>query len=381
MNALKGNSVIFKHVIISIQCFGLILWICAGTSLGASTGSDKGILVGSHGNKAALPKGCQACHRGMSMKTFGEEAVCLVCHGGQAARDGMIAGGYLEPAGAEPLADIGFEFSKPYTHPVVSGKGGHRQGEALPEEIVRAPRHCECVDCHHPHEADKDKPFRGMKGKRVGNFIVDVAQEYELCYRCHAESANLPANSTNKHAEFKTSNPSFHPVEGEGRNAFVISLLEPYAARKEKPGDISVISCSDCHGNDNPNGPKGPHGSNNRGLLVLNYEMEDGRPESALAYALCYKCHNRDSILGNESFPYHALHIEGSSARGNSGTSCFTCHDAHGSSANPSLIRFNEEVVQPPATGRLKFVPQGVGARHGSCFLNCHGVEHGPLNY
>lgn len=357
------------------------LALSAVSAQGARTTADRGILLGSHGNSEAMPRGCQACHRGMSMKVFGEEALCLSCHGGQPARDQMISGGYLEPDGAGPLADIGYELSKPYHHPVVSTKGVHHQGETLPEEVVRSARHSECVDCHHPHKADKDKPFRGMLGKRVGNFIVDVGQEYELCYRCHAESANLPSSSTNKYAEFKITNQSFHPVEGEGRSTYVISLLEPYVARKEKPGDVSLITCSDCHGSDSPEGPRGPHGSNYRGLLVLNYQMEDGRSESAFAYALCYKCHNRDSILGNESFPYHSLHIEGSAARGNPGTSCFTCHDAHGSSANPALLRFDEEVVSPPATGKLKYVPQGVGARHGSCYLNCHGVEHAPLSY
>ncbi len=187
--------------------------------------------------------------------------------------------------------------------------------------------------------------------------------------------------STDKHAEFKTTNPSFHPVEGEGRNQYVISLKSPYAATAERPGDVAILACSDCHGSDNPAAPGGPHGSNYRGLLRLHYEQEDGRPESEFAYALCYSCHERSSLLGNESFPYHALHIEGSRAANQPGTSCFSCHDAHGSTRYQYLIRFNEDVVRPNQDGKLEYKAQGVASRHGSCMLNCHGVEHNPKSY
>jgi len=317
----------------------------------------------------------------MSMSISGEEKVCLSCHGDSQSRLEMVRRGYLRTSGTERLYDIGAQLRKPYNHPVLTTSGVHRANEALPEELVSAARHAECVDCHEPHAVERDAPFRGIPGKRVGNFVADVDKEYELCYKCHAESANLPARATNKHAEFRTSNPSYHPVEGEGRNAYVISLKEPYAESKERPGDVAVISCSDCHGNDDVSGPRGPHGSNYRGLLVDHYEMEDERPESDYAYALCYKCHLRSSILGDESFPYHSLHIEGNRADGSAGTSCFSCHDAHGSSRNQYLIRFDEDVVEPNADDRLEFEAQGVASRHGSCSLLCHGVEHDSLAY
>ncbi len=344
-------------------------------------GGKKGVLTGVHGDRELMPRSCQACHRGMSMKISGEETVCLSCHGNSQSRQAMIQGGYLKSGADRRLTDIGSELRKPYSHPALTVAGVHRQLEALPEEIVSAARHAECIDCHQPHMLDIGKPFRGISGKRVGNFIADIDKEYELCYRCHSSSANLPARSTNKHAEFKQTNPSFHPVEAEGRNKYVISLKAPYAAVAEKPGDVSMISCSDCHGSDDPGGPRGPHGSRYRGLLKVNYEMEDGRPESEYAYALCYKCHERSSILGNESFPYHALHIEGNRATDMAGTSCFTCHDAHGSTRYQFLIRFNEDVVEPNSLGKLEFKAQGVASRHGSCLLTCHGVEHNPKSY
>ena len=341
---------------------------------------QEGMLKGSHGDRSVMSKSCRACHRGMSMAVSGEEATCLSCHGDSAARAGMLAAGFLKNTGNLKLPDIATELRKPYNHPVMTIQGVHRKDEALPEEVFNAARHSECVDCHEPHLVEKGSPFRGLKGRRVGNFITDIAQEYELCYRCHAESANLPGFSTNKHEEFRTTNPSFHPVEGEGRNTLVISLKKPYVAQKQRPNDVSQISCSDCHGSDDPNGAKGPHGSNYAGLLVLNYQMDDERSESEQAYALCYKCHERASILANESFSRHLLHIQGK-VGGQGGTSCFTCHDAHGSSQYPHLIKFNEDVVFENADGKLKYEAQGFSARHGACYLNCHGVEHNPKEY
>ena len=315
------------------------------------------------------------------MKISGEESVCLSCHGVTTRRDEMIRRGYMRQANDLVLSDVESELRKPYSHPVLGVSGVHRQYEALPEEGISVPRHAECVDCHDPHLVERGVPFRGISGRRVGNFIAEIDAEYQLCYKCHSESANLPSRSTDKHTEFKTTNPSFHPVEGEGANACVISLKTPYVARKQNPGDVSEISCHDCHGSDDPTGAKGPHGSRFPGLLKANYSMEDGRPESENDYALCYGCHDRASILGNESFAYHSQHILGSSAGGEGGTSCFTCHDAHGSTRYQYLIRFNEDVVLPNADGKLEFKAQGVASRHGSCLLNCHGVEHNPKEY
>lgn len=358
----------------------LLLMLCVPLSDHALA-AQKGKLTGVHGNKDILPKSCRACHRGMRMSINGEESTCLNCHGNSADRGKMRAAGYIAEGATAGLNDIGSELRKPYSHPVLDVSGVHQAREVLPEELVNARRHSECVDCHEPHQLQKNAPFRGISRRGVGNFNADVTKEYELCYKCHADSANLPADSTNKREEFRITNPSFHPVEGEGANAYVISLKTPYRARKEQPGDVSTISCSDCHGSDDPNGPRGPHGSIYRGLLVDNYEMGTGLRESRRAYALCYRCHERSSILGDESFPYHSLHILGNGTSEFPGTSCYTCHDAHGSPRYQYLIRFDQNVVEPNAAGDLSFKAVGVASRHGSCALSCHGVDHEPKNY
>ena len=365
-------------------CFSprIILLALAVTSLMLSPtafAKQQGKLQGSHGDRSVMSKSCRACHSGMTMAVSGEEGRCLKCHSDAAARAQMVNSGFLKDTGTLVLSNIATELNKPYSHPVLTTQGVHQKYETLPENVVNAARHSECVDCHEPHVTEKGNPYRGLKGRRVGNLVAYIEQEYELCYRCHSESANLPGSSSNKHEEFKTTNPSFHPVEGEGKNTYVISLKEPYVARKQKPSDISKISCSDCHGSDNAGAPKGPHGSNYPGLLVLNYQMDDERVESEQAYSLCYKCHSRSSILANESFPYHSLHVQGPT--GSQGTSCFSCHDAHGSSQYQHLIKFNRDIVFENAEGLLKYEAQGYSARQGSCFLSCHGVEHNPKEY
>lgn len=344
-------------------------------------GEQRSRLQGVHGSRKALPKSCRSCHLGMTMALDGEEKPCLGCHSGYEQREKMVNGGFLDRNSSMKLKDVANDLKKPYAHPVFAVRGIHRDFEELPEQTGTVARHSECVDCHAPHDVDKGKPYKGLDGRRVVNVVAGIEKEYELCYLCHANSANLPGRSTNKWEEFRTTNKSFHPVEGEGRSAVVVSLKEPYVARKTKPTDVSIISCSDCHGSDDPNGPRGPHGSSYAGLLSRNYEMEDGRLESEFTYALCYRCHDRNSILANESFPYHSLHIQGNRGKRQPGTSCFTCHDAHGSSSNPSLIRFNDEVVRVATDGKLEYKSKGVAARHGSCSLNCHGVEHKEKEY
>ncbi|MES0326599.1 MAG: hypothetical protein ABUK13_00265 [Gammaproteobacteria bacterium] len=87
------------------------------------------------------------------------------------------------------------------------------------------------------------------------------------------------------------------------------------------------ISCLDCHNNNqNPNngaagtGSSGPHGSANSRLLERNYNTIDSTTESATQYAICYKCHDRNNILNNdsvagyESFQRYNFHVTGAGA-------------------------------------------------------------------
>jgi hypothetical protein len=110
--------------------------------------------------------------------------------------------------------------------------------------------------------------------------------------------------------------------------------------------------------------------------------MTDLSPETPGAYALCYKCHSRDSILSDRSFRAvnslgqprgHRFHIAEAKA------ACTTCHDSHGVSTGDRLINFNLDYVTPSSNGRIEYITAGLGA--GNCSLTCHGKDHNATSY
>lgn len=327
-----------------------------------------------HLDKKNMRDGCASCHLGFNFTDGGGAYKCISCHGPSSDI------GAFDARGAK-LKDITKDFAKNYRHPVFEKRGAHSSREILPEIDSVVPRHVDCADCHSPHFVTSANPYAGLRGKKVGNLSTPITKEFELCYLCHAESANLPLKSTNKKVEFAITNPSFHPVEGEGKNHAVVSLLRPYREKSNSPSDISVLKCGDCHSSDDSSAPRGPHGSKYQGLLTDNYLTGDNIVESSYAYGLCYKCHRRSSILGNESFTLHSRHITGERNFKGGGTSCYTCHTSHGSVENKYLIRFNRDVVSESSTGKLKFVEKGTNTFHGECWLTCHGVDHNPKTY
>jgi len=213
-----------------------------------------------------------------------------------------------------------------------------------------------------------------------GQAIVSSQNQYEICFKCHADTnfvsvypVNRQIGQLNSRLEFDPANPSFHPVAGQGVNPNVPSLIPPLTT-------TSRIFCTDCHNNDDPAGPKGPHGSANPYILAKPYSMVDNFTESPTAYALCYSCHSRTSILGDQSFKEHRKHIEGAKAP------CSACHDPHGVSVtqgtpanNSYLINFDLAIVSPNRSGVLRF--EKTGTFQGRCFLNCHAKEHNPESY
>lgn len=321
---------------------------------------------------------CESCHRphtaGGHARTLNqqlEENNCYPCHNGNVA-----------------VKNVQTEFTKTSIHPIVTTNGVHDPTEAA----VAQTRHVECVDCHNPHASQATATgslpgsLRSVRGVNAAGVEVAAASfEYEICYRCHGDSPNKPASrttrqivQTNSRLEFALGNPSYHPIVGAGVNTNVPSLLPPWTV-------TSVMKCIDCHNaNDAPpvngTGPNGSHGSTYAPVLVKQYLTADGTTESSSAYALCYTCHSRTSILGDVSFHEHSKHISGER------TPCNVCHDPHGVSAtqgnttyNSKLINFDTKVVSPSSSGVLRF--ENRGTNHGACFLRCHGVNHNPYTY
>lgn len=321
---------------------------------------------------------CESCHRphtaGGSYRLLNysaEEANCFPCHNGNVA-----------------AKNIQSEFSKFSTHAVANYTGQHDPAETDPV----ATEHVECADCHNPHAVNATGgafpgSLTGTRGISIsGASISPATSEYQICFRCHADgAANVPVPSTprqivqnNKRLEFQTTNPSYHPVAGVGRSTNVPSLIGPTWTTS------SIIKCTDCHNNNagpgaGGTGSNGPHGSTYSRLLERQYVTTDNTSESAANYALCYKCHNRTSILSDNTFKLHNKHIVGERAP------CNTCHDPHGISStqgnstnNARLINFNTSIVTA-SSGRLRW--ESTGTNSGRCYLVCHGANHSPFSY
>ena len=318
--------------------------------------------------------GCDNCHvshkAGASQSLLVNsvaEQTCLVCHSGTTA-----------------AKNIASDFQKMSVHPITLNREAHNAAE----DVINPPvRHVSCNDCHNPHAAgaapanapNVPGALAGVTGvSAAGGIIKPALKEFEICFRCHADSlARGPAtvtrlvSQTNTRLEFSPGNQSYHPVIAPGKNPIVPSLISPWTT-------ASMTYCTDCHNSDSSpkaggSGANGPHGSLYAPILERNLSTVDFQPESALSYALCYKCHSRSSILANQSFKYHSTHVV------NDQTACTTCHDSHGVSGAPHLINFNTTYVTPSSNGRLSYVSTGMG--HGNCTMTCHGKDHQAVPY
>ena len=361
-------------------------WNASEHKLSTKTWNGVGTTPWPHTSGATVAaNACEGCHRPHTapgkkwlQNAATEEGNCYPCHNGNVA-----------------AKNIQTEFtSKVSIHPVVSTTGVHDPAEAA---VVQS-RHVECVDCHNPHasNATKGSPVGsliGVRGVDINGAAVNaVTAEYPVCFRCHADSTNKPAPHTtrqiaqgNTRLEFSTSNPSYHPVAGPGKNTNVPSLLAPWTI-------ASTMKCGDCHNNNtgpgaNGTGPAGPHGSIYPPLLERQYITTDRTAESAANYALCYKCHNRTvfTTATNGASPFgtdsgHRKHVV------EERTPCNICHDPHGVSStqgtptnNSKLINFNTTIVKPTTGGRLQFI--STSTNRGTCYLVCHGQDHNPKSY
>jgi hypothetical protein len=351
-----------------------------------------------------------------------EEQTCYQCHNGSVAK-----------------LNLQNELNKTYRHPVELTSSVHDESEApnsalypMPETSPGAPRHAECVDCHNPHFASNragqapqvSGALAGVRGQSAANsFLPQSANEYEVCFKCHGDSANKPqlldtgmagiGYGRNPQRQFDLGNPSrfnqrqqfqtglsFHPVTrplnaSAGPGGDVPSLRPAPISPGGAPlsgrllSSASYIYCTDCHNNDSGRnlgsgtGPAGPHGSNFPHILERENSLESppptpggssaGVPFTASNYALCDKCHDvQGSILRDISFKEHSKHIQ------EEGAACSTCHDPHASSA-PMLINFDRSIVGPASNGVLQYTRTGLG--HGTCTLTCHGEEHKAESY
>ena len=318
---------------------------------------------------------CENCHSPHAASTkrrllnfSPDEQNCYSCHSGTVASKNIAA-----------------EFNKASVHPIAQTSGIHDPTE----NMINAPRHVACEDCHNPHAAKNAAALApaapgsltGVRGVNSGGSVIQQIQnEYELCFRCHGDSVNrgpAPVSrqyvQTNTRLEFNPASTSYHPVMAMGRNASVPSLISPWTTS-------SFTYCTDCHNNDQGpgvgtgnTGPKGPHGSRYTPLLERQLLLTDFTTYNTANFDLCFKCHSSSVVVSAQtsSWQYHQIHIV------NAAAACTTCHDSH-ASTQPHLINFNTEYVQP-CNGLLQY--NSIGVNHGNCTLTCHGTNHIALSY
>jgi predicted CXXCH cytochrome family protein len=347
---------------------------------------------GAH-NNAAAPRNVRAL----------EEAACAPCHGG---------------ANASPaLQNVMGEFTKAYKHPTTTVSGAHDPVEPLP---VNSTRHAECADCHNSHAAYAqtgtpvapliEASLTGVSGYDTSGVQKPATKEYQVCYKCHADSTNKPATSTFGRTAIRYPGgpmPAGYSVQPPrppdqynlrlkftgtiGHNVAGTSVVTtPNGSLRLNMLNIdgtinasrplttsSVIYCTDCHNSDqarssNGTGPNGPHASAFLHLLQLNL-LQDGTGGGGSGTALCNKCHNLTLLSGT---PHASEHRS---------TGCTTCHDPHGviggnAGANRAMMNFDTGVISKGSTN-FGYFYNGAGSGQKGCYLNCHGQGHNPNTY
>ncbi len=362
-----------------ISCHDMTYWATSDHRTSAKQWNGQGQNPWPHTEgKTVADNGCENCHSPHQagtaahlMNFAGEEQNCLPCHNGNVASKNIQA-----------------DLAKRSRHDVAATTGIHDPTKSPSASA----RHVECVDCHNPHAArggatalsskasppGLDSTLLGVAGvSAAGSALKAASHEYEICFRCHENqtpgqtaTVSRKSNPSSLRLKFSAGNASYHPVVAAGHNPDVPSLISSYNAS-------SIIKCTDCHNSDQGpaaggQGARGPHGSTYAPLLERKLVTTDFGSESPAAYALCYKCHNRQSILNNESFPEHSRHIVDEK------TACTTCHDSHGVNESTALINFNTAYVSPGASS-ISF--QHTGRFQGSCSLTCHGTTHDNQTY
>ncbi len=384
-----------------------------GAHATASNGVPVQVGVGAYGTVAV--NACSSCHgahgnpAGARILKAAEEAACSPCHGGT----------NVSPA----LPNVMAVFSKPYSHPATTVTGTHDPVESLP---VNSARHAECADCHNAHSAAAQigtalppaaqAGIAGASGYDTAGSQVPAVKEYQVCFKCHADSINKPQNGTymaygrtpsrypqgpmpagypapppmpsdqyNVRLQFMST--IGHNIMGNSIVTTSNSTLRPFMLNVDGTNNTSrplttssLLYCSDCHNNDqarvfNGTGPNGPHGSSFPHLLQLNLYLEPaggGSGNNSAGSALCNKCHN----LSNMS----TLHRDHHNSFG-----CVTCHDPHGviggnAASNRAMINFDTSIVSSGTT-YFGYFYSGSGSGQKGCYLRCHGDNHNPETY
>lgn len=314
------------------------------------------------------------------------------------AAPGAVRSHLLAVTGGGERADIAGQVRKRSAHHETPGvfSTSTRGAGGPPRSGVRV---VGCADCHNPHAAvdiEAEAPYasgllREVNGvNRFGVEVERATYEYEVCFKCHADSSGdferVPrvVGGTNTRLDFDPSNSSSHPVVGSSRGGGPSLRAAAVSAN-------GSMYCTSCHADDD-DVSEGPHGSDFEPILRERYDLYGGGGGYD-SYALCYRCHDSASILANESFGTKGARTTasggGHSGHLAAGASCATCHDPHGvpdrgflggGGSHTNLINFDVRSVQA-LEGYPEPIYEDLGPGAGSCTLACHGVNHDHLAY
>lgn len=335
------------------------------------------------------------------------DGLCLGCHG-----PGAAAGTAADIARAPKLLVDARTARSQHLWPDASRWRLSKKGSK--EEFFTGA----CLQCHESHArswkaAGVAKTLKGPgytpEGKPMAGTVTRAA---DLCFKCHGQEMWTSGDTLRVGGLFSSAAASSHRLGATSR---------PDLPSLRGAGAIPPLDCISCHGSGD--GLRGPHVSSFPKLLSDSYNAQSGSAESSFTYALCYGCHDRSSILGNESFPLHREHVTGqfmgaamslqrggrpiasrgafspfgatpplgqprpspriAPSVGGGGiarpSSCNACHDPHGSRDSRALIRFDPVEVTANRQGQLQFLSGGTGM--GSCSLACHGHDHTDARY
>ena len=365
---------------------------------------------GPYGTVAA--NACSNCHNahnnavGPRNLDAAESGACSPCHGGANV--------------SPPLLNVMAEYNKTYSHPTLTVTGIHDPAEKLP---VNSTRHAACADCHNPHTASAPTGFpvppaveasiTGVSGYDTSGAVTPAAKEYQMCFKCHADSTNKPTTSTygrtsiryplgpmptgypaqpprpsdQYNLRLKFTSTIGHNVMGNSVVTTAVNSLLPYMLTIGGTNNInrpltktSLLYCTDCHNSDQAwssggAGPNGPHGSIYPHLLQLNLGQDSvGGGAGANSAALCGKCHNLTTVSGESP---HLAH---------SSVACTTCHDPHGviggtPGANRAMQNWDTQIALPTNTAPNYWGYYYISASQKGCYTDCHGDNHNGRMY
>jgi predicted CXXCH cytochrome family protein len=361
---------------------------------------------------------CAGCHRAHTSpgrvlrQAWPEEDLCFYCHtAGGPGTD--VQGAFVNYANT---------LTRFFKHDVAATAGVHYPGEGVGDDFGGGNRHVECEDCHEPHEATRgpapapmlqremhfrsgvDPAWTAPGAPASFAWLPQAEREYQVCFKCHSSFTTLPsylpdgwdgtayvadglskltssdpsqiADSRDLAQEFNPYQASFHPVIAVGRNQTI-----PAGSFVSGWSQSSMTYCSDCHTNANAaTEGNGPHGSPHLHLL-------DGGSDYSTVYAsgsrvdsgeICFKCHDYDAYVSglNPATNFdHERHLNN-----NRGTTCYTCHDSHGSE-QLHLLNFEAAVITFLDGRDSQTAWYRDSSGQAGCYLECHGRRHDPATY